>query len=240
MSSEAHIAPSFTNKQRIWEIDLLRGVAILLMIVFHLVFDLVEFYDFPINYRDGIIYWVGRSAAVLFMILAGISHLFTRNDYKRGLQVAGFALVITLFSYISTPALTIKFGILHFFAFCMLTTPLWRKCTTVLLAFFSLISFSAIWWLPNLIVRHDWFAIFGLRTPNFVSGDYYPVFPWLGWYLIGMILARLLYQNRESIVPSGISQTIPWTPIHWMGQYSIWIYFIHQPIILGLLWIVLA
>ena len=41
------------ESNRIWEIDFLRGIAIILMSLFHLLYDLSEFYNYDINYTSG-------------------------------------------------------------------------------------------------------------------------------------------------------------------------------------------
>jgi len=68
------------------EIDLLRTVAMILMVVFHLVYDLNEFAGLDVNYWSGFWYWVGRAAAWTFIFLSGISSGFSRNTIKRGHQ----------------------------------------------------------------------------------------------------------------------------------------------------------
>src|SRR5690554_5523073 len=88
-----------STENRVWEIDLLRTVAIILLVVFHLVYDLNEFAGLDVNYWSGFWYWVGRAAAWTFIFLSGISSGFSRNTIKRGIRVFGFGIVITMATY---------------------------------------------------------------------------------------------------------------------------------------------
>jgi len=57
------------ENRRIFEIDLLRTVAIILMIIFHIIYDLNEFAGIDINYKSGFWYWEGRVAALIFIFI---------------------------------------------------------------------------------------------------------------------------------------------------------------------------
>ena len=58
---------------RFWEVDLLRGVAIVLMVLYHLVFDLNYFAVYDIDVSSGFWLAVARAAASLFLLLVGLS-----------------------------------------------------------------------------------------------------------------------------------------------------------------------
>jgi uncharacterized membrane protein len=221
------------KQSRIWEIDGLRGVAIFCMVLFHFLFDLNEFAGVAISYREGWVYWVGKLAVILFMTVAGISHVLTRNDIKRGLKVSGFALAVTAGSFLFTPQLTIVFGVLHFFAFAMLTTPLWRQLPNAILLLLTAAAWSGVWWLGSIDPATNLWAWLGIRNEAFTSGDYYPLIPWMGWYWLGMVIGRRWYHERKSLLPEKLLAKWPFTPLHWAGQQSIWIYLIHQPILVG-------
>ncbi|MGL5512096.1 MAG: heparan-alpha-glucosaminide N-acetyltransferase domain-containing protein, partial [Sporomusa sp.] len=49
---------------RLTEIDFLRGIAILLMVIFHIAFDLAHFFNWSLDYQNGFWYFQGKTAAV--------------------------------------------------------------------------------------------------------------------------------------------------------------------------------
>lgn len=108
------------NKQRFLEIDSLRGIAVCLMIVFHLLFDLNYFKAFSFDLSSGVWLFVGRTAALIFVFLVGVSLTFSyskgRNFWhflKRGLGIFALGLLITLVTFLLFPKETIWFGVLH-------------------------------------------------------------------------------------------------------------------------------
>ncbi|MCX6687547.1 MAG: heparan-alpha-glucosaminide N-acetyltransferase domain-containing protein, partial [Methanoregula sp.] len=55
------------------EIDAARGVAILMMVLFHIVFDLSFFYGYPFNIATGFWRYFALSTASLFLLIVGVS-----------------------------------------------------------------------------------------------------------------------------------------------------------------------
>ncbi|MCG0276295.1 MAG: DUF1624 domain-containing protein, partial [Thermosediminibacteraceae bacterium] len=64
---------------RIVELDLFRGIAIVLMVIFHAVFDLSYYFGMDIDYTRGFWYYEGKLSALMFMAIAGISSCFSRS-----------------------------------------------------------------------------------------------------------------------------------------------------------------
>ena len=124
------------RRSRIWELDFLRGICVLLMVFDHTMYDIAlqfgntwyaatdseflrelilrarEYWHSDLRYTvQDIVVW-------LFALLCGISCSFSKNNFKRGVEVALFAGIITVVTtLIETP---ITFGILHMFAFSIL------------------------------------------------------------------------------------------------------------------------
>ncbi len=73
------------SKNRIWEIDMARGILVILMIILHILFNLEYFYNIPVNYSYGIINVLRNICATFFIIISGISTFFSRSSIKRGL-----------------------------------------------------------------------------------------------------------------------------------------------------------
>ncbi|WP_337971819.1 heparan-alpha-glucosaminide N-acetyltransferase domain-containing protein [Methanobacterium petrolearium] len=59
--------------QRFWEIDVLRGLAILMMVTYHLMFDLDYFGIYSLNLSSGTFWIFPRIIAFIFIFLVGIS-----------------------------------------------------------------------------------------------------------------------------------------------------------------------
>ncbi|MFA6308976.1 MAG: heparan-alpha-glucosaminide N-acetyltransferase [Clostridia bacterium] len=218
-------------KNRIWELDFLRGFALLCMIYFHMVFDLSFFYNFNINISSGFNFFIGRSSAVLFILIAGISCLISRNNLKRGLKILAVALVITIISHIYNPTVGIKFGILHFLSVSILLYPVFKKINRYILIILGIIVISFGYILMNINVSFDYLFPIGLHSNTFVSSDYYPLIPFLGVFLFGIALGKFLYTSRKSLIPIKFQDNI----INMAGRNTLILYLVHQPIILILL-----
>ena len=80
-------------------------------------------------------------------------------------------------------------------------------------------------------------VIFGIYPPTFQSYDHYALIPWLGYVLLGIAIGNWLYPKGLPIIkrkPCSLEEGIAMT-----GKYSLWIYFIHQPILLAVIWLIL-
>lgn len=216
------------RKNRIWEIDFFRGIALLLMIIFHLVFDLNEIYGLPINYTSGVFYYVGKASAILFMLIAGISSSFSRNNVKRGIKIFSLAMGITLATYFFAPDLIIKFGILHFFGVSMMLHPLFKDINKYMLLLLGTLAIIIGNYFSSINTSIEFLFPIGIYSSNFYSSDYYPLFPWFGVFLYGMALSKVLYRGKKSIFNFTLKDNI----ISFLGRHSLIVYLIHQPLTL--------
>ena len=73
-----------------------------------------------------------------------------------------------------------------------------------------------------------WLTVLGFAPYGFASSDYFPLFPNLGYFLLGAVLGRALYAERKSLLPGG---NPPAKALQWMGRRSLLIYLLHQPIL---------
>ena len=219
---------------RIAEIDCFRGIAILLMILFHIVFDLAYFYNWSLDYLNGFWYYQGKAAAVLFMLVSGISSILSRKPIRRGFTVFGAGMLITAATYCYNPAMYIQFGILHLLGFGMLTAPWFAKGSTLLLTLAGTTILVMGNWAADLTATTTWLLPLGITPAGFASLDYYPLLPWLGVVLYGMAAGKLLYPDKQSLWPS-VRTTLPVYALSWLGRQSLLIYLVHQPIILVVL-----
>lgn len=238
---------------RIYEIDILRSLAIIAMCFFHLMFDLEVYYGFNINTSSGFIFYAGRASAIAFMLVSGISTSFATHQFRRVLQVFAAAMLVTLASIPTMGQNYIRFGILHFFASAMLIKAVWdrlvKKTSLKILLNIGLaaISFYLGTVVENIFVSTPLLLPFGIRPYGFTSFDYYPLFPWMGYFAIGIVLGFALYKNKKSLLPFLSSEEVDEKgrckpavfarPFVFLGRHSLIIYLVHQPLFLGILFL---
>ena len=217
---------------RIWELDFFRGIALILMIYFHIIYDLKEFYNLPIPYENGVNFYIGKFFAILFIFISGISSSLSTNNIKRGLKILGCGLILTIAVGLFNEAIHIKFGILHFLGICMLLFPLIVRVNKyVLLALGTFIIYPGRL-ISNIYTSLPFLFPIGIITDTFTSVDYYPLIPWLGIFLYGTALGKILYDERkQSLFPFSLADHL----ISKAGRHTLLLYMVHQPAILLIL-----
>lgn len=219
---------------RIWEIDFLRGVALILMIYFHLIYDLKEIYNFDIDYTSGFNAFTGRAAGTMFIFLSGISCTLSRSNIKRGLKILGLGLVITAATYFYDPDMVVVFGILHFLGSAILIYEVLKKLDAAVLAIIAVIIYSSGNLVGKIPMDTNILFFLGITSGNFISSDYYPLIPWLGLFLFGVAAGKLLYKDKKSLLKFSFGNNV----ISALGRKTLIIYLLHQPVILLILEVV--
>jgi uncharacterized membrane protein len=230
--------------ERIWEIDFLRGLSIILVVGYHLLYDLGEyvgierFLGFSTNLTTVAWTVAQRFFAGLFIVLSGVSGTLTRSNVRRGLRLLAVALVITAATFLYDPSFTVWFGILHLLAVSMLIYgAAFEKAKAVACAIGGAVVLGLAAALPvlrkGLAVDFHWLLPLGIPGPEFSSFDYFPLIPWLGIFLIGAALGKSVYASKRSF----LSWRLPQTLFNAAGRHSLIIYIAHQPVIMGVLYI---
>lgn len=233
-------------KKRIWELDALRGICILGMIVVHLIFDLVDIYFLGNGQYPGLILFLFDWGGLLFILLSGICVTLGSRAVRRGVIVFLCGLVCTLVTWalaeynMISDWIVIWFGILHCLGVCMMLWPLVRRLPVPILAFLGVGIIVLGFWLNKQTVDTPWLVGLGVTYPGFSSGDYFPLFPNFGYFLLGAVAGKLLYRNKTTLFPKVNSDAPVLRFLQSCGRHSLWIYLLHQPVLYALLYLIFS
>ncbi len=210
------------DKERFPLIDQTRGLAVLLMIIFHFSYDLALFGWVKIDFQQDLFWWsFPRVIVFLFLFSMGLATPLDHKDKinwarftKRIQKLVLFAALISLGSYFMFKSRWIYFGTLHCIAVASLVILPFRNRPKL-----SLILGSAII-LPSVI--------FKINIPWFVmphkSMDYIPLFPWIGVVMWGVFASHNrfhYFRFQDHFLLKFLEK---------LGKHSLIIYILHQPI----------
>jgi uncharacterized membrane protein len=238
--------PSPHGSRRFAGVDALRGFAVAQMIVYHFIYDL-NFYGWVHLAMTRDQPWVGWRTAIVtqFLLLVGVSlvlrHAFKpawSDFWRRWLQIAGAALLVSAGSWWVFHDRFIFFGILHYVAAGLILARLLLP-----LGFANLVLAVAVITVglafKDEFFNSHWTTWIGFGTHKPATEDFVPIFPWLGVTLIGVTLGLLWQRARFAVHPA-----LAWLNAHpprllvFFGTWALTIYLVHQPILLGLLWLI--
>lgn len=247
------------KKQRAFELDALRGVAIVMMMFMHFSYDIrYEFGFDTFKYLRTAWFWsfVHPIIIVLFVGLSGICCTFSRNNFKRGGRLLLVALAFTVVTAFITYKLGIEclilFNVLHMLSISTLiyalisliekNTKIKPEQLTFILILFGLWVCMTNNELSMFDYEYDNMLLYPLGI--MVQGqpavaDYMPLIPWLGVFLIGAAAGRVLYKEKKTLF-AGAGKTVRTItrPLEFMGRHSLIIYLVHQPVIYGVLYLI--
>lgn len=243
------------DTNRYWEIDTFRGIAIILMVGYHFTWDLVNFRVIQLSMTTYPMSWIARGIATMFITAMGISLVISTNRtrekrgdkglfakvFKRGAMVFGFGMVVTVGTYLFLGDQGfVIFGILHSIGFAIMASypfiPHSRRWLSLVL---GLIFIGAGIYLNPVGSRSPWLIWLGVKQYGRLMVDYYPVLPWFGVALVGLFLGNMLYpQGRRRFTLANKFDNPLVRGLAHLGQHSLFIYVIHQPILIGLLYLV--
>ena len=231
-------------KSRIWELDALRGVCILCVIVVHFLFDLSFFGGLDLTLPAWYVF-IQEYGGAIFVVLSGVCVTLGSKSVRRGLIVFACGMLITAVTYgmyrlgMSGADVVVKFGVLHLLGVCMLVYPAFKKLPPAALALLGLAIAITGYAIRSVIVPQRWLFPLGLTYEGFTSSDYFPLFPQLGYFLIGAAIGKTAYREKRTLLPGSFQKTGIARFFCWCGRQSLFIYLLHQPIVYGLLEFVL-
>ena len=234
------------SKNRIWELDALRGLCILGMIAVHLLFDLTGAFGIADWEFPPLLMFVADWGGAAFFLISGVCATLGSRSVRRGLIVLGCGLTVsavTVAMYrlgMAPRDMVIYFGVLHCLGACMLLWPLLRRLPTAPLGILALGAAGLGLWFGTLRVRTRWLVWLGLMYPDFATSDYFPLLPFLGFFLLGAVLGRICYREKKSLLP-GVNAGRPVLRfLRFLGRWSLPIYMLHQPVLTGILSMILV
>ena len=237
---------------RYWEVDALRGLAIVMMVAFHAAFDVAYLGYWQTDVFAGA--WKLWSALIAstFIGVAGVSlaisysrlcrhsqgwRIFGRY-LRQGLRLLGWGLVITFTSWLYTGEVVVAFGILHLIGTAtILSYPFLARPRAGLAV--GALAVALGMHFGSMPVIRPWAVLPLVGPPATTQLDYFPLLPWAGVMLIGVFLGQSLYPGgrRRLSLPEG-QHWLGLRQLVWLGQRSLLIYLAHQPVLLALLTLV--
>lgn len=224
---------------RNYTLDIVRTLAIVLMVIFHFIYDLKFFAYITWDIPDGNGWQQFRWLIIsLFFLCLGISLTFAHKHalrvqkfIYRVAQISAAALIISIATYFAIPENWIFFGVLHFLAFASCVVIFFvNKPKFSLFIGAVFISVGALEVFPN---RWPFHLVFD-GLPKYTN-DYVAIFPWLGMVFIGVFIAHTQWFQNDPFATSSGRARKAW--LVWPGQHSLSIYLLHQPIMMGALYL---
>jgi len=244
---------------RVGFLDEMRGLCIILMVLYHAAFSVIYVFGWDITLSDGtrLLHFMFNSlvlrvaqpvVAGIFIFISGIACRYSRSNLKRGLIALALGLAISAFTLNFMPEHAIYFGILHFLGTCMILFALLRRALDKIVPglgiLFCLILFALTWGANRGFIGIP--GLWGIATPaswaqNWwlipigfagAGADFFPLLPWLFLFLAGSYLGiAFVAHDMPRFFYRNRSRFLAAA-----GRRTIYIYVLHQPIIFGFLY----
>jgi len=220
---------SQVHENRLTELDSLKALALVMMLVSNFVSDLSFFKIMEVSKGDS--WWyLARTTASLFVCISGISYYLANRQntdfwvvLTRTQRLLFWALAITIITYFFQPDAYIRFGVLHLLALASIVAfPFVKR------PIFGFLVGFALFFLP--LSSEPLSVWLGLRETGFFAVDYFPLNPWLGLFFISMASAKYIYPEGKSL--TSIIWPEKWL---WLGRNTLLIYVFHQPFLIAIL-----
>ncbi len=231
------------SKKRIWELDFIRGVAIIGVVFVHVMYDLTDIFRVDISLGP-VFDAVQKYGSLIFIILSGICVTLGRRNIKRGLVVFASGCLISGATYLMVyldmlaPYAKIDFGILSCLGACMLFYTIVKDANKWAVLGIGILFVGLGFLLKTVYFDTNYFAFLGIRSRNYSAGDYFPLLPNLGYFLIGSFVGKLAYKDKKTLFPAVNDQNPVLRFFSFLGRHSLWVYLAHQPIAYGILYLI--
>ena len=239
--------------KRFYEVDFIKGVAVILMVIFHYFYFGTQMGKLNYNTNEGLLFIMGKLAHITFIFMVGINLVITRlnqkdmtdqeyrqDQYKRLLFIICVATFISFFTYLTFPNNWIKFGILHFIPVgIFLLLPLVKRpnvalmVATVLESIYQLIEAGYLTELNQYVPEIPAF-ILGLYNYRFAALDHFAIIKYLPVMALGVYTGNQIYtyKNRKIKQLNYLDNVLTKeNVIVKLGKHSLGIYIAHLVII---------
>lgn len=224
---------------RLLWLDAARGLAVVAMVAFHVIWDLAHF-----GYIEQSIPWsapvraFGHGIAFSFLFVAGFSLALAHRDnirwsafWRRFGLIAGAAALVSAGTYVVFPDAWVFFGILHVIAAASLAAVPFLRAPWLLTLGAGAFALIAPWLIAAPALNNDWLLWLGLGEREPMTQDWRPFFPWAGALLLGVAAGQM---------HPPLSWGRAFRETHWerglalLGRHSLIIYLVHQPALFAL------
>ena len=233
--------------RRYEKLDEIRGFALLNMIAYHTIWDLVYMHQVDWNwYRSYGAYIWQQGICWTFIFLSGFCWSLGSHKLKRGITVFLGGVIITLVTLIVMPQNRVIFGVLTLIGSCMLLMNVLDRWLKKLSPDAGLAGSSLLFlltrninegylgfekWnlyrLPESLYKNIVTSYLGFTHKEFYSTDYFSLIPWIFLFMAGYFLFRCLSGKKVM----KILENCALRPVEWLGKHSFEIYMVHQPVI---------
>ena len=243
------------EKKRYAVLDGIRGLALVNMVVYHTIWDLVYIFGCDWGWYESFGAYIWQQCICwTFIGLSGFCLGFGGRGLRRGLTVFAAGALVSAVTLIFMPADRILFGVLTLIGSAMIIVWLLRDVLGRVNAWcgaaasFILFLFTkdaASGWLgffgaelaalPDFLYANLFTAYLGFPASGFYSADYFPLIPWIFLFTCGFFLNRAL--RTTGVMDRCVTGHC--RPLEWLGRHSLIIYMLHQPVIYAVLCIIM-
>ena len=238
-----------SRTSRAYLLDELRGLSIILMVIYHFFFNLVFIFGVNIPaFHAPLLDFLQPFFAGVFILISGMVCRYSRSNLKRGAVLMGLALGLSIVTINFMPEQAIYFGILHLLASAMILFALLEKPLGAVTVLPGMLIFTLLFAVTFNISRGylGFFNLHLFELPQFgdarwmipiglmgIGADYFGLIPWLFLFFAGTYLGIPCADGQmPRIVYRGV---LPWLGA--VGRKTIYIYLLHQPVLYGGLWL---
>tara|TARA_B100000575_G_scaffold258626_1_gene230345 strand:+ start:90 stop:821 length:732 start_codon:yes stop_codon:yes gene_type:complete len=227
--------------KRYEEIDVLKGVAVICMVVFHFFYFPNQYGFKEIEYDTTLLKTIAKIAQIIFITCVGINLTFAKNKtkdpsvhLKRIAKIAFFALLMSLFTYFVFKERFVKFGILHFVAFSSLLLftfvddlQAMKIITAILVTLYILNTLH-----PQLFfqIPQPYAFVAGFYNDRYYAVDHFPILPWILLICLGSFIGHYLL-NNDVKTPQILTNNPVSDRLQSIGKRSLEIYAVHWVIL---------